>query len=50
MEVILHDTCKPEQFIVLQRLGKHIPAEANARNNRKTVFSVISAALVARQR
>jgi hypothetical protein len=33
-----------------QRLGKHIPAEANARSNRRAVFSVVCAASIATQR
>jgi hypothetical protein len=31
-------------------LGKHIPMEANTHKNRKAVFSVVSAALIAKQR
>jgi hypothetical protein len=34
----------------MQRLGKHFSAEANARKNRRAVFSEVSAALVASQR
>jgi hypothetical protein len=33
----------------MQRFGKHIPAEANALDKRRAVFSVVSAALVAKQ-
>jgi hypothetical protein len=33
-----------------QRLSKYIPAEANAHNNRRAVFSVANTALVAMQR
>jgi hypothetical protein len=40
----------PERFIARQRLGKQIPAEANERNNRRAVFSVVSVALIATQR
>jgi hypothetical protein len=40
---------KMELFIARQRLGKHILAEANARNNIGAVFSVVSTALVATQ-
>jgi hypothetical protein len=39
-----------ETSIAKQRLGKHIPAEANARNNRRTLFSVVRAARVANRR
>jgi hypothetical protein len=38
------------QFTARQGLGKHILAEVNARNNRRAVFSVVHAALVAKQR
>jgi hypothetical protein len=38
------------KYIAMQRLGKYIPAEVNARNNRRAVFPVVSAALVATQR
>jgi hypothetical protein len=40
---------KTELFIARQRLGKHILAEANARNKIGAVFSVVSTALVATQ-
>jgi hypothetical protein len=36
--------------IATQGLWKHIPAEANARNNRRAVFSVNHTARVAKQR
>jgi hypothetical protein len=39
-----------EMSIARQRFGKHIPAEANERNNSKAIFSVVRAALVATQR
>jgi hypothetical protein len=50
--IVWHDAWKPEQFIARKRLGKHIPADADAKasNNRRTVFSVVSVALVATQR
>jgi hypothetical protein len=50
MKIMRHDAGKPVQFIIRQRLGKHIPAEAKALNNRRVVFSVVSAALVITQR
>jgi hypothetical protein len=39
-----------EEFVATQRFGKHTPAEANARNNRRALFSAISAARFATQR
>jgi hypothetical protein len=48
--VMWHDTWKPELFIARQRLVKHIPVEADARNDRRAVFSVVRVALVATQR
>jgi hypothetical protein len=42
-----HDAWKPEQFIARQRLSKNIPMEANARNNRRVVFSVVHITCVA---
>jgi hypothetical protein len=45
--ILWHDAWESESFIARQRLGKHIPAEANAPNNRREVFSVVSAALFA---
>jgi hypothetical protein len=50
MCILWHDAWKPVLFIARQQLGKHIPAEANASNNRRAVFSVVRAALVATQR
>jgi hypothetical protein len=42
---------KPEEkSIARQRLCKHIPTEANARNNRRAVFPVVHTALVVTQR
>jgi hypothetical protein len=48
--ILWHDAWKPEEFIVRQRLDKHIPAEANARKNRTAVFSMVLAERVATQR
>jgi hypothetical protein len=48
--ILWHDDWQPEYFIARHRIDKHIPAEANARNNRKAVFSMVRAALVATQR
>jgi hypothetical protein len=50
MFVAWNDAWKRESFIAKQRLGKHIPAEANARNNRRAAFSVVRAVLIATQR
>jgi hypothetical protein len=36
--------------VAVEQLGKHIPAETNARNNRRVVFSVVRAARVAMHR
>jgi hypothetical protein len=48
LTILWYDAWKPE--FARQRLGKHIPAEANTRNNRRAVFFVDRAALVATKR